>query len=91
VTASTPNDTNGYLGTEGTLSSELERLATTIERAAKGEGAEMLKAAAEAARKLAGRAGKGQAELEQLIRQNPLAAVAVAGAAGFLLALLVRR
>ena len=41
--------------------------------------------------RLAERAGKGQAELEQLIRQKPIAAVAVAGVAGFLLALLVRR
>jgi ElaB/YqjD/DUF883 family membrane-anchored ribosome-binding protein len=91
VTASTPKDTYGDLGTEATLGRELERLAATIEQAAKGEGAEVLKAAAEAARKLAGRAGKGQAELEQLIRQHPLTAVALAGAAGFLLALLVRR
>jgi ElaB/YqjD/DUF883 family membrane-anchored ribosome-binding protein len=92
VTGSKTKDTNGFLGpSDGTLRGELEHLAATIEQAAKGEGAEALKAAADAARRLADQAGKGQAELEQLIRQKPLMAVAVAGAAGFLLALLVRR
>ena len=92
MTKSKPADTYGHLGTEdGTLRAELERLAVTIEQAAKGEGAEALKAAADAARRLAERAGQGQAELEQLIRQKPLTAVAVAGLAGFLLALVVRR
>jgi hypothetical protein len=92
VSAAKPKDTYGQLGTEdGTLRGELERLAGMIEQAAKGEGAEALKVAADAARRLADQAGKGQAELEQLIRQKPLTAVAIAGAAGFLLALLVRR
>lgn len=92
MTAAKPKDTLGFPGTEdGTLRAELERLAATIEQAAKGEGAEAMKAAADAARRLADQAGKGQAELEQLIRQKPLAAVAVAGVAGFLLAMLVRR
>jgi ElaB/YqjD/DUF883 family membrane-anchored ribosome-binding protein len=92
VTAAKPKDTDALFGTEdGTLRGELERLASTIEKAAKGEGAEAMKAAADAARRLADKAGKGQAELEQLIRQKPLTAMALAGAAGFLLALLVRR
>jgi hypothetical protein len=92
VTAAKPKDTYGFLGTEdGTLRGELERLAGMIEQAAKGEGAEAMKAAADAARRLADQAGKGQAELEQLIRQKPLTAVAIAGVTGFLLALLVRR
>ena len=85
-------DTYGHLGTEpAALREELERLAAIIEQAAKGEGAEAVKAAAEAARRLADRVDRGQAELERAIRQKPLAAVALAGAAGFLLALLVRR
>jgi ElaB/YqjD/DUF883 family membrane-anchored ribosome-binding protein len=92
MSASKAKDTNGVFGSEDkTLRGELERLAATIEQAAKGEGAEALKAAAGAARRLADQADKGQAELEQLIRQRPLTAVAVAGVAGFLLALLVRR
>lgn len=92
MTTGDAKDTYGYLGTERkALRDELERLATTIEQAAKSEGGEAVKAAAEAARKLAGRLGDSQAELEQAIRRNPLAAVALAGAAGFLLALLVRR
>jgi ElaB/YqjD/DUF883 family membrane-anchored ribosome-binding protein len=87
-----PADIYGHLGSEGAaLKSELERLAETIEQAAKGEGAEAMKAAAETARRLADSVGKGQAQLESAIREKPLAAVALAGAAGFLLALLVRR
>src|SRR5262249_4889689 len=86
VSAAKPKDTYGHPGTEdGTLRGELERLAGMIEQAAKGEGGEALKGAADAARRLADQAGKGQAELEQLIRQKPLTAVAIAGAAGFLL------
>jgi len=89
---SNAKDTYGYLGTEGAaLREELERLAATIEQAAKSEGAEAMKAAADTARRLAGRVDQGQAELERLIRQKPLAAVGLAAAAGFLLALLVRR
>jgi ElaB/YqjD/DUF883 family membrane-anchored ribosome-binding protein len=87
-----PSDIHDDLGTGGTaLKAELERLAKTIEQAAKGEGAEAMKAAAETARRLAESVGKGQAQLESAIREKPLAAVALAGAAGFLLALLVRR
>jgi hypothetical protein len=85
-------DTYGYLRTEpAALREELERLAATLKQAAKSEGAEAFKAAADAARRLADRADRGQAELERAIRHKPLAAVALAGAAAFLLALLVRR
>ncbi|MFO1082166.1 MAG: hypothetical protein U1E23_16235 [Reyranellaceae bacterium] len=92
MTAGKPKDTYGYLGSEaGAVRDELHRLAGLIEDAAKAESADAMKAAAEAARQLADRAGKGQAELEAAIRENPLAAVALAGVAGFVLALLVRR
>ena len=50
-------DTYGYLGTESVaLREELERLAAAIERAAKSEGAEAMKAAGEAAREILARA-----------------------------------
>lgn len=50
-------DTYGYLGTESmALREELERLAAAIERAAKTEGAEAMKAAGEAAREILARA-----------------------------------
>lgn len=50
-------DTYGYLGTESVaLREELERLADAIERAAKSEGAEAMKAAGEAAREILARA-----------------------------------
>lgn len=92
MTAGKSKDSYGYLGTEGSaLRDELERLAGLIEQAAKGQGEEALKAAAETARDLADRVGKGQAEIEEMIRQRPLAAVGLAGLAGFLLAVLVRR
>ena len=92
ATCSKAKDTYGYLGTESAaLREELERLAATIEQAAKSEGAEAIKAAAHAARRLADQVDHGHAELERAIRQKPLAAVALAAAAGFLLALLVRR
>jgi ElaB/YqjD/DUF883 family membrane-anchored ribosome-binding protein len=92
MTTAKGKDTFGYLGTErAALREELERLANSIEQAAKSEGADAVRAAADTARRLAQRLGEGQAELEEAIRQKPLAAVALAGAAGFLLALLVRR
>jgi ElaB/YqjD/DUF883 family membrane-anchored ribosome-binding protein len=92
ATGSKGKDRYGYLGSEpGALREELERLAATIEQAAKSGGAEAIKAAADAARGLADRVDRGHAELERAIRHRPLAAVALAGAAGFLLALLVRR
>ena len=50
-------DTYGSLGTESVaLREELERLAAAIERAAKSEGAEAMKAAGDAAREILARA-----------------------------------
>jgi ElaB/YqjD/DUF883 family membrane-anchored ribosome-binding protein len=105
MSASKTKDTNGHLGTESVaLREELERLAAAIERAAKSEGAEAMKAAGEAAREILARAttmvdgiagkavaGEGRAQLESAIRDKPLVAVSVAALAGFLLAALVRR
>lgn len=52
-----PKDTYGYLGTESMeLREELERLAAALERAAKSESAEAIKAAGEAAREILARA-----------------------------------
>jgi hypothetical protein len=57
MTARKTTDTNGSLGTESAaLREELERLAAAIERAAKSEGAEAMKAAGEAAREILARA-----------------------------------
>jgi len=103
--ASRTKDSHDSLGTESAaLREELERLATAIERAAKSEGAEAMKAAGEAAREILARAttmvdgiagkvgaGEGREKLEAAIRDKPLVAVSVAALAGFLLAALVRR
>src|SRR5216683_8180721 len=57
MTARKTTDTNGSLGTESAaLREELEQLAAAIERAAKSEGAEAIKAAGEAAREILARA-----------------------------------
>lgn len=103
-------DTFGYLGTEPVaLREQLDQLSTALQDLAKAEGAETIKAANEAARRIAERAGalaeelagkadalsaataKGRGKVETAIRGQPLAAVSLAAAAGFLLALLVRR
>ena len=109
MTARKTTDTNGSLGTESAaLREELEQLAAAIERAAKSEGAEAMKAAGEAAREILARAtamvdgltgkadmakamAEGRVQLEAAIRDKPLAAVAIAALAGFVLAALVRR
>jgi ElaB/YqjD/DUF883 family membrane-anchored ribosome-binding protein len=110
MTTCKTKDAYGYLGTESAaLREELERLAAAIERVAKSEGADAMKAAGETAREildrattmvdeLAGRAdaakamaSEGRAQLEGAIRDKPLAAVAIAALAGFVLAALVRR
>jgi ElaB/YqjD/DUF883 family membrane-anchored ribosome-binding protein len=105
MTASKTKDAYGHLGTESlALREELERLAAAIERVARSEGAEAMKAAGEAAREILARAtamvdgiagkavaGEGRAQLEAAIRDKPLVAVSVAALAGFLLAALVRR
>ena len=103
--ASRTKDSHDSLGTKSAaLREELERLAAAIERAAKSEGAEAMKAAGEAAREILARAttmvdgiagkveaGEGREKLEAAIRDKPLVAVSVAALAGFLLAALVRR
>ena len=103
-------DTFGYLGTEPVaLREQLEQLSTALQELAKAEGAEAIKAASDAARRVSERAGeiadelagqadavgaaaaKGRAQADDAIRKQPLLAVSLAAAAGFVLALLVRR
>ncbi|WP_147151461.1 hypothetical protein [Reyranella soli] len=103
-------DRFGYLGTEPTaLREQLDQLAAALQDLAKAEGAEAIKAANEAARRIAEQANaivkelgdkadavgavaaKGRSQAEEAIRKQPLAAVSLAAAAGFLLAMLVRR
>lgn len=103
-------DTLGYLGTEPmALREQLDQLAVALQELAKAQGTEAIKAASEAAQRLAGQAdaivkelagkadtvgaaaAKGRNQAEEAIRRQPLAAVSLAAAAGFLLALLVRR
>lgn len=85
-----------------TLHEQLDQLTAALRDVAKAESAEAIKAASEAARRIAeelsekadavaSAAGKRRGQLEQAIREQPLTAVALAAAAGFLLALLVRR
>ncbi len=109
MTVRKTQDTDGSLGTESAaLREELEQLAAAIERAAKTEGAEAMKAAGATAREILARAttmvdalagktdaakamAEGRVQLEAAIRDKPLAAVAIAAVAGFVLAALVRR
>jgi len=103
-------DTFGYLGTEPTaLKDQLDELASALQDLAKAEGNEAIKAAGEAARRVAEQANalvkelgdkadavgavaaKGRSQAEEAIRSQPLTAVSLAAAAGFLLAMLVRR
>lgn len=103
-------DTFGYLGTEpAALKEQLDQLALALQDLAKAEGTEAIKAASEAARRIAEQANaivkdlgdkadavgvvaaKGRSQAEEAIRKQPLAAVSLAAAAGFLLAMLVRR
>jgi ElaB/YqjD/DUF883 family membrane-anchored ribosome-binding protein len=96
-------------GSPMALHEQLDQLSAALRDVAKAEGAEAIKAASDAARRIAERASaiseeladradavtaaatKGRGQLEQAIREQPLAAVSLAAAAGFLLALLVRR
>jgi len=103
-------DTFGYLGTEPmALQEQLDQLATALQDLAKAEGAEAIRAASDAARRIAEQANtivkelgeradavgvaaaKGRSQAEEAIRRQPLAAVSLAAAVGFLLAVLVRR
>lgn len=99
-----------YRGTMSTaLKDLLKEFATTLEQAAKAEGAEAAKAVGEKARDILSRAnvlvddlaehaGKakiaaagGRGHLEDTIRKQPLLAIGIAAATGFLLASLRRR
>jgi ElaB/YqjD/DUF883 family membrane-anchored ribosome-binding protein len=84
------------------LHEQLDQLTAALRDVAKAESAEAIKATSDAARRIAeelaakadavaAAAGKGRGQLEQAIRDQPLAAVTLAAAAGFLLAVLVRR
>jgi ElaB/YqjD/DUF883 family membrane-anchored ribosome-binding protein len=84
------------------LHEQLDQLTAALRDVAKAESAEAIKAASDAARRIAeelsekadavaAATSKGRGQLEQAIREQPLTAVAIAAAAGFLLALLVRR
>lgn len=103
-------DRFGYLGTEPTaLKEQLDELAAALQDLAKAEGTEAIKAANEAARRIAEQANaivkdlgdkadtvsavaaKGRSRAQEAIRKQPLTAVSLAAAAGFLLAMLVRR
>ena len=103
-------DTFGYLGAEHmALREQLEQISTALQDLAKAEGAEAIKAAGDAVRRIADHAGeiadklasqadaagaaatKGRVQVEDAIRKEPLLAVSLAAAAGFVLALLVRR
>lgn len=81
---------------------QLDQLTAALRDVAKAESAEAIKAASDAARRIAeelaekadavaAATSKGRRQVEQAIRDQPLTAVALAAAAGFLLALLVRR
>jgi ElaB/YqjD/DUF883 family membrane-anchored ribosome-binding protein len=105
MTTAKPKDSDGHPDTEPTaLREQIEQLTAAIERAAKAEGADAVKAASEAARDIAARvtalvdefaakagAGERRKQLEASIREQPLIAVALAAAAGFILASLLRR
>ncbi|MBY0322730.1 MAG: hypothetical protein K2X72_28685 [Reyranella sp.] len=84
------------------LHEQLDQLTAALRDVAKAESAEAIKAASDAARRIAeelaekadavaAATSKGRGQVEQAIRDQPLTAVALAAAAGFLLALLVRR
>ena len=84
------------------LHEQLDQLSAALRDVAKAESAEAIKTTSDAARRIAeelaekaeavaAAAGKSRGQLEQAIREQPLPAVALAAAAGFLLAVLVRR
>lgn len=84
------------------LHEQLDQLTAALRDVAKAESTEAIKAASDAARRIAeelaekadavaAATSKGRGQLEQAIRDQPLTAVALAAAAGFLVALLVRR
>ena len=92
-------DTLGHLGGEEMTPKELLRcLAAALEQMAKSEGAEAVELARVKAHELLGKleallaqSTSARAHLEETVRQRPLLAIALAGAAGFLLASFRRR
>ncbi len=92
-------DTFGYLGGEDMTAKELLRcLAAAFEQMTKSEGAEAVELARGKARELLDKlepliaqSTNARSLLEETVRQRPLLAIALAGAAGFLLASLHRR
>ena len=92
-------DTYGYLGGEDMSPKELLRCLTAVfEQMAKSEGTEAVERARAKARELLGKlepliaqSTTARTHLEEKVRQQPLLAIALAGAMGFLLASLRRR
>ena len=92
-------DTFGYLGNEDMTAKELLRcLAASLEQMAKSEGAEAVERARRKARDLLGKlepliaeSGDARSKLQEAVRRQPLLAIALAAAAGFLLASFRRR
>ena len=92
-------DTLGYLGTEDMTAQELLRcLAVSLEQMAKGDGAEAIELARSKARELLAKlepliaeSANARSHLEASVRKQPLLAIALAAAAGFLLASFRRR
>jgi ElaB/YqjD/DUF883 family membrane-anchored ribosome-binding protein len=93
MTRCASKDRFGYLGTEAAaLREHLDQASAAIARAVQSEGTEAATAAAEAARELLARAvDAGQEGLADIVRRKPLAALGLATAAGFMLALVLRR
>ena len=99
MTESDRKDTFGYLGNEDMTAKELLRcLAASLEQMAKSEGAEAVELARSKARELMAKlepliaeSANARSHLEESIRKQPLLAIALAAAAGFLLASFRRR
>jgi ElaB/YqjD/DUF883 family membrane-anchored ribosome-binding protein len=92
-------DTFGYLGCEEMAPAQLLRgLAAALEQLAKSEGHEAVELAHRKARELLDKlepliaqSSAARIQLEDKVRQQPLLAIGLAAAAGFLLASLRRR
>lgn len=106
MTKCASKDRFGYLGTEAAaLREHLDQASAAIARAAQSEGTEAAEAARELlaraamladewvdkAKSAAQAVDAGQEGLADIVRRKPLAALGLATAAGFVLALLVRR
>lgn len=92
-------DTFGCLGTEDMTAQELLRcVAASLEQVVNGEGAEAVELARSKARELLAKlepliaeSANARTRLEESVRKQPLLAIALAAAAGFLLASFRRR